>query len=151
MENRGGLGGLKLEFKPLVKSTSPEYPWIGRKQGFWGRLALWVSQAAKSKLNTRVIPVVLKHLRQEDKDLDLEGIDVQALRACLFSTIQEGKVPSHSILEDLNKVAKEAARQHHELQSQQYQEWLSNATLGGMKGLYAVLRKAEATTTQALP
>ena len=145
---QGRAWRVEAEFKPLVKSTSPEYPWLGRKQGFWGRLALWVSQAAKNKLHTRVIPVVLKHLRQEDKDLDLEGVDVQALRACLFSTIQEGKVPSHSILEDLNKVAKEAARQHHDLQSQQYQEWLSNATMGGMKGLYAVLRKAEATTTR---
>ena len=135
MENKGRAWRVEAEFKPLVKPTSPDYPWIGRKQGFWGRLALWVSQAAKSKLNTRVIPVVLKHLRQDDKDLDLEGVDVQALRACLFSTIQEGNVPSHSILEDLNKVAKEAARQHHELTSPTIPRMVEYCHLGGHEGL----------------
>ena len=85
---------------------------------------------------------------QDDQDLDMEGVDMPALRECLFSTIKAGEVPSQSILDDLNKVTKEAGRQHHEQQAQQYQQWLSTATSGGMKGLYAVLRKAEATTTR---
>ena len=135
------------EFKPLVRPTSPDYPWLGRKHGSWSRLALWVSQAATNKLNKRVIPAVLRHLEQEDQDLEMEGLDLPSLRACLFSAIKAGEVPSQALLDDLSRVSKEAGRQHHELQAQHYQDWLSSATLGGMKGLYAVLRKAEATTT----
>ena len=41
---QGRAWRVEAEFKPLVKPTSPDYPWIGRKQGFWSRLALWVSQ-----------------------------------------------------------------------------------------------------------
>ncbi|CAE7580166.1 unnamed protein product, partial [Symbiodinium sp. KB8] len=106
----------------LVGPTSPDYPWLGRKHGSW-------------------------HLEQEDQDLEMEGLDLPSLRACLFSAIKAGEVPSQALLDDLSRVSKEAGRQHHELQAQHYQDWLSSATLGGMKGLYAVLRKAEATTT----
>ena len=145
---QGRAWRVEAEFKPLIRPTSPDYPWMGRKHGFWSRLALWVSQAAMNKLNTRVIPVVLRHLEQEDKDLEMEGVDVPALRACLFSTIKAGEVPSQTLLDDLNKVSKEAGRQRHEQQAQQYEQWLCSATSGGMKGLYAVLRKAEVTTTR---
>ncbi|CAE7776131.1 unnamed protein product, partial [Symbiodinium necroappetens] len=100
---QGRAWRVEAEFKPLVRPTSPDYPWMGRKHGFWSRLALWVSQAAMNKLNTRVIPAVLRHLEQEDQDLELEGIDVPALRSCLYEAIKAGAVPSQTLLDDLKK------------------------------------------------
>ena len=125
MVNKGRGWNVEADIKPLVAPSSPAYPWLGKQHSFWGRMQLWVSQAAEGKLDSKIIPVVLRHLQQEAHDVELEGIDVPALRAQLA----------------VNKIQQQAARQHQARQSSEYQQWLEAATSGGiMKGLYSAIR-----------
>ncbi|CAE7252271.1 unnamed protein product, partial [Symbiodinium sp. CCMP2456] len=80
------------ETKPLVAPSSPAYPWLGRKRSYWGRLQLWVAQAADGRLSPKVIPALLSHLQQEDQDVEVEGVDVPALRAELAGILRRRQV-----------------------------------------------------------
>ena len=127
---------VEADIKPLVAPSSPAYPWFGKQHSFWGRMQLWVSQAAEGKLDSKIIPVVLRHLQQEAHDVELEGIDVTALRAQLADNIRNSQQPPPTLAEAVNKIQQQAARQHQARQSSDYQQWLEAATSGGMQGLY---------------
>ena len=148
MVNKGEDGMWKADIKPLVAPSSPAYPWLGKQHSFWGRVQLWVSQAAEGKLDSKIIPVVLRHLQQESHDVELEGIDVPALRAQLADNIRNSQQPPPTLAEAVNKIQQQAARQHQARQSSDYQQWLEAATSGGMKGLYSAIRKPETTTVR---
>ena len=62
---------MEADIKPLVAPSSPAYPWLGKQHNYWGRIRLWVSQAAEGTIDSRIIPVVLRHLQQEDHDVPL--------------------------------------------------------------------------------
>ena len=145
---QGRAWKVEAAVKPLVAPSSPDYPWLGKHHGYWGRVLLWVSQAAKGQLDSRITPVVLRHLEQEEHDVELEGVDVPALRGRLADKIGSSAPVPQDMVQAVEAVHNRAAKQHRSRQSEAYQQWLEAATTGGMKGLYAALRKPEATTVR---
>ena len=139
---------VEADIKPLVAPSSPAYPWLGKQHSYWGRIRLWVSQAAEGTIDSRIIPVVLRHLQQEAHDVELEGIDVPALRAQLADHIRSSQQPPPALVEAVNKIQQQVSRQHQVHQSSDYKQWLEKATSGGMKGLYSAIRKPETTTVR---
>ena len=139
---------MEADIKPLVAPSSPAYPWLGKQHSYWGRIRLWVSQAAEGTIDSRIIPVVLRHLQQEAHDVELEGIDVPALRAQLADHIRSSQQPPPALVEAVNKIQQQVSQQHQAHQSSDYKQWLEEATSGGMKGLYSAIRKPETTTVR---
>ncbi|CAE7460623.1 unnamed protein product [Symbiodinium sp. CCMP2592] len=139
---------VQADIRPLTPPASPNFPWFGRKSGYWDRLSLWFQQAAEHRLPSKVRPVVLRHLLCPEADFEVEGLDLPALRHCLAAHIREGTPPLQAELSSLATVRKAAAEDKRTSDNNRYKTWLEEATQGGMKGLYGALKKAEVTTVR---
>ena len=139
-EPRCGRGWyLALELKPLPL-TRPLTPWRKGDLAYWGQ---FMSLLSHIELKGQLSHNVMLHLKAKAADLDMRWQNVHgdvAFRAALEALISGESMPLSLLMKgaEANRdFAKTAALQQ---QSQEYQAWLSQATLKGHSGIYKCLK-----------
>ena len=133
--SQGRGWNVKCSLAPLLPSHPPLPEWKGAPTAYWMRIQAWMGQYANGTLKERVKKSMLKALRQDKYDFDMEGV-----RLCDFRAAHHATLTSNARLEEAQsqlvmQVAKTAEKQQLSQEQLQYKQWVETACEGGMKGL----------------
>ena len=128
---------------PLLPSHPPLPEWKGSSTAYWMRIQTWMNLYASGALKERVKKSLLKALRQDKHDFDMEGVRLCDFRAALHDTLTGNAQLEEAQSQLVMEIARTAEKQLLSHEQLQYKQWVETACEGGMKGLYKAIKSPE--------
>ena len=143
-EPRLGRGWyLAIELKPLPQ-TRPLTPWRKGDLAYWGQFCSLLSHIEKKG---SISSQVMMHLRAKAADLEMRWQHVHgdaAFKEALEALLSGEDMPLTLLIKGADANQEYAKKQALQQQSQDFQAWLSQATLKGQSGIYKCLKAPDA-------
>ena len=143
-EPKFGRGSyLALELKPLP-NTRALTPWRKGDLAYWGQFC---SLLYHIEQRGSIGPTVMMHLKAKAADLDMRWQNVHgdtAFKEALEDLLSERSKPLTLLIKGAEANQDYAKKTALQQQSQDYQAWLSQASLRGQSGIYKCLKAPDA-------
>ena len=134
---------LAIELKPLPTARALT-PWRKGDFAYWGQFCSLLSHIEQ---RGRVGPTVMMHLKAKAADLEMRWQNVRgdaAFKEALEDLLSERSMPLTLLIKGAEANQDFAKKMALQQQSQDYQAWLSQATLRGQSGIYKCLKAPDA-------